>query len=131
MALPTPRLDAEQFTAVAATCRWSKRAIAVTREILVEGASLSETAAKHEMTKKHARVLLGRFQALAEKQRLLGFMQKEPPKLAPTDLTPFSNDLRTLRDKGYKIEQIVAYLKENGVNSSATSVRKFIRSIRA
>lgn len=131
MAIPTPRLDAEQFIAVAATCRWSERAIAVTRDILVEGASLPETAAKHGMTTKHARVLLTRFQGLAEKHRLQAFMQKEPPKLAPPDLTPFSNDLRTLRDKGYKIEQIVAYLKENGVTSSATSVRKFIRSIRA
>lgn len=128
MAQPTPRMDAQQFAAVAATCRWSERALAVARDILVDGASLPETAAKHEMTAKHARVLQTRFQGMAEKRRLLAFMQKEPPK---TDLTPFSNDLQTLRDKGYKIEQIVAYLRENGVTSSATSVRKFIRSIRA
>ncbi|WP_245453622.1 hypothetical protein [Aminobacter sp. MSH1] len=131
MAQPTPRMDAQQFSAVAATCRWSERALAVARDILVDGVSLPETAAKHEITAKHARVLITRFQGMAEKYRLLAFTQKEPPKQAPNDLTPFSNDLRTLRDKGYKIDQILTYLKENGVISSATSVRKFLRSNRA
>jgi len=131
MTSPAPRMDDKQFKAVAATCRWSARSLAVVRLILVDGVSLSDSAAKHQITVKHARVLVGRFQDKAEKMRLEAFMQKEPPRLTVSGLTPYSSDLQTLRDKGYTINQLVTYLRENGVSTSATTVRNFLRSNRA
>ncbi|AIV73597.1 putative korA protein (plasmid) [Burkholderia pseudomallei] len=83
------------------------------------------------MSVKQARVLLARFAAKAESERLEAFMQREKPKLATTALEPYSSEVRTLRDKGYTIEQIVAFFKENGVKTSPTTVRNFLRSIRA
>ncbi len=85
------------------------------------------------MTVKQARVLMHRFIEKAEQYRLREFMKREPPKpkLIASALEPFSGEVRTLRDKGYTIEQIVAYFKQNGIQASPTTVRKFLRSIRA
>lgn len=131
MASPTPRMDAAQFERVASKCRWSERSLGVARALLVDGVPLPEVAAAHDMSVKQARVLLTRFNAKAESQRLQDFMQREKPKLATSALEPFSNEVRTLRDKGYTINQIVAFYKENGVETSPTTVRNFLRSIRA
>ncbi|MDO8294411.1 MAG: hypothetical protein Q7T29_16335 [Gallionella sp.] len=59
------------------------------------------------------------------------FMRREKPKLSSSALEPYSSQMQTLRDKGYTIEQIVAFLKESGVSTSPTTVRTFLRSIRA
>ncbi|EGL3999256.1 hypothetical protein IQ368_004808 [Salmonella enterica] len=131
MASPTPRMDAAQFDRVASKCRWSERSLGVARALLVDGVPLSDAAAAHDMSVKQARVLLARFAAKAESERLEAFMQREKPKLATTALEPYSSEVRTLRDKGYTIEQIVAFFKENGVKTSPTTVRNFLRSIRA
>lgn len=131
MASPTPRMDAAQFERVASKCRWSERSLGVARALLVDGVPLPEVAAAHDMSVKQARVLLTRFNAKAENQRLEDFMQREKPKLATSALEPFSSEVRTLRDKGYTIKQIVAFFKENGVETSPTTVRNFLRSIRA
>ncbi|MCF3643225.1 hypothetical protein LXM94_25025 [Rhizobium sp. TRM95111] len=103
----------------------------VARALLVEGAPIAETASAHSMTTKQARVLQSRFIEKAEQYRLRTFMQREPPKLSASALEPFSGEVRTLRDKGYTVVQIVAYFKQNGVTTSPTTVRKFLRSIRA
>lgn len=133
MASPTPRMDAAQFDRVASKCRWSERSLGVVRALLVDGLSLPDAVAAvtPEMSVKQARVLRDRFNAKAESQRLEEFMQREKPKLATTALEPYSSEVRTLRDKGYTIEQIVAFFKANGVKTSPTTVRKFLRSIRA
>ncbi|WP_272688284.1 hypothetical protein [Providencia sp. PROV041] len=131
MASPTPRMDAAQFDRVASKCRWSERSLGVARALLVDGVPLPDAAAAHDMSVKQARVLLVRFAAKAESERLEAFMQREKPKLATTALEPYSSEVRTLRDKGYTIEQIVAFFKENGVKTSPTTVRNFLRSIRA
>lgn len=135
MAAPTPRMDAVTFEHVASRCsRWSERSLGVVRALLVDGVPLSEVAAAHDMSPQQASVLRARFVSKsdnAEPARVEAFMQREKPKLATTALEPFSGDMQTLRDKGYTIEQVVAYLKENGVQASATTVRKFLRSIRA
>lgn len=131
MASPIPRMDAAQFDRVASKCRWSERSLGVARALLVDGVPLPDAAAAHDMSVKQARVLLARFSAKAESERLEAFMQREKPKLAATALEPYSSEVRTLRDKGYTIEQIVAFFKENGVKTSPTTVRNFLRSIRA
>ena len=68
-----------------------------------------------------------RFMAKAEKQRVDAFMAREKPKLAATVLEPFDQDMRTLRDKGYTIRQIVAFLREQGIETSVTTVRNFLK----
>lgn len=120
-------MTAEQFDAIAATCRWGARSLAVVREILVDGASLSDTAAKHELTAKHARVLLSRFHEKAG-NRLKSFMEREQPKHSRSMLAPFSSEIHTLKKGGYTIDQIVSFLAENGVTASPTTVRNFLRS---
>ena len=131
MASPAPRMDVAQFDRVAAKCNWSERSLGVTKALIVEGMQLSEAAAAHSMSVQQASVIRTRFLAKAEFLRMEEFMRREQPKLSSSVLKPYSAQIQTLRDKGYTIDQIVAFLKESGVSTSPTSIRTFIRSIRA
>ncbi|WP_372371896.1 hypothetical protein [Xanthomonas axonopodis] len=131
MTAPNPRIDAAQFERVAALCRWQTHSLAVARSILVDGVPIASAASAFDISAKHARVLMNRFLAKAEQQRLAAFMQQEPPKLISSALEPHANEIVTLRDKGYSAEQIADYLTQNGVATTALKVRKYIRSIRA
>jgi hypothetical protein len=131
MTSPSPRMDAAQFERVAAKCKWSERSLGVAKALIVDEVSLSEAAATHTMSPQQANVIRARFLAKAEKLRVEEFMQREKPKLSSSALEPFSAEMQTLRDKGYTIEQIVAFLKENGVSTSPTTIRNFFRSNRA
>jgi len=124
-------MDAAQFEHVASQCRWSERSLAVVRDVLVDGVALSIAAQVRDMSTNQARVLLTRFTAKATNLRLETFMRREKPKLAVTTLEPYSNEVRTLRDKGYTVEQIVTFFKENGISTSLGVVRKFLRNLRA
>ena len=103
----------------------------VAKALIVDGVSLSEAAAAHEMSPQQANVIRGRFLAKAEDLRIEEFMSREKPKLASSALEPYSAQMQTLRDKGYTVDQIVAFLKESGVSTSPTTVRTFLRSNRA
>lgn len=131
MNTPTMKLDAAQFDKVASKCRWSVTSLGVARALLVEGKSLPEAAAAFGIKTKQASVYRARFIEKANAYSLQEFMQRETPKLASSALEPFSSELLTLRDGGYTIEQIVGYLKEKGVNTSATTVRNYLKDIRA
>lgn len=125
-------MDAAQFERVAAKCkRWSGRSLSVAKALILEGKPLSQVAAAYSMSPQQANVIRGRFLNKAEDLRIEDFMRKEKPKLASAALEPFSSEMQTLRDKGYTIEQIVAFLKDNGVTTSQTTVTTFLRSIRA
>ncbi len=97
--------------------------------LIVEGVPLSEAAAAHQMSPQQANVIRGRFLAKADKHRVEEFMAREKPKLSSTALEPFSAEIKTLREKGYTIEQIVVFLKENGISTSPTTVRNYLRNI--
>lgn len=131
MTSPAPRMDAAQFERVAAKCKWSERSLGVAKALIVGDVSLSEAAAAHTMSPQQANVIRARFLAKAEKLRMEEFMRREKPKLSSSALEPHSMQIQTLRDKGYTIEQIVSFLKESGVSISPTTVRTFLRSIRA
>ena len=125
-------MDVAQFERVASKCkRWSERSLGVAKALIVGDVSLSEAAAAHSMSPQQANVIRARFLAKAEKLRMEEFMRREKPKLSSSALEPYSSQMQTLRDKGYTIEQIVAFLKESGVSTSPTTVRTFLRSIRA
>jgi len=131
MVAPTPRMDAAQFDHVASQCRWSERSLAVVHDVMVDGVSLSIAAQTHDMSTNQARVLLTRFATKATNLRLAAFMQRERPALGVATLEPYSNEVRTLRDKGYTAEQIVTFFKENGISAALGDVRKFLRNFRA
>ena len=124
-------MDAAQFDRVASKCKWSERSLGVAKALIVGDVSLSEAAAAHSMSPQQANVIRARFLAKAEKLRMEEFMRREKPKLSSSALEPYSSQMQTLRDKGYTVDQIVAFLKENGVSTSPTTVRTFLRSIRA
>lgn len=129
---PASRMDPAQFERVAAKCaRWSAPSLGVAKALIVDGVPLSEAAAAHSMSPQQASVIRTRFLAKAEKLRVEEFMQREKPKLASSALEPFAAEMKTLRDKGYSIDQIVSFLKQNGVSTSPTTVRNFLRNIRA
>lgn len=128
MTATTPKMSSAEFNHVAQTCkRWSDRSLSVARALLVDGLSLSEAAANHEMSSQQANVTRTRFLAKAEKQRVESFMAREKPKLSTALLEPFAEDMRTLRDKGYTMRQIVLFLREQGIETSVTTVRNFLK----
>jgi hypothetical protein len=123
------RMDAALFDLVAVKCKWSDRSLGVAKLLIVEGVSLSEAAAAHQMSPQQANVIRGRFLAKADKHRVEEFMAREKPKLSGASLEPFSFEIKTLHEKGYTIEQIVVFLKENGVSTSPKTVRNSLRNI--
>lgn len=131
---PTSRMAAAQFERVAAKCRWYERSLNVVRAILVDGVPLADAAAVHDMSIKQARVLLGRFNEKAERVRIAeleSFMRQEAPRHAATfeALVPFTDEVRTLHVNGYTVDQIVNFFGQKNINTSATTVRRFLRSI--
>ncbi|QGG78941.1 hypothetical protein [Pseudomonas syringae] len=131
---PTSRMAAAQFERVAAKCRWYERSLNVVRAILVDGVPLADAAAVHEMSTKQARVLLGRFNEKAERVRIAeleSFMRQEAPRHAATfeALEPFTDEVRTLHSNGYTVNQIVSFFEQKNINTSVTTVRRFLRSI--
>lgn len=126
-------MDAKKFSLVASSyCKkWSKRSLEVVRALLVEGVSLDEAALTFNMKSQQASVLRGRFykkEQLFDTDRVQQFMEREKPKLLDIKLEPFLQDILTLRDKGYSNEQIIVYLKENGIHTTLESLENFIRS---
>lgn len=132
MTLHAKKMKVDQFEQVASQCkRWSDRSLSVAKALIVDGVALSEAAVTHAMSPQQANVIRGRFLAKAEDQHIEEFMRREKPKLASSALEPFASHMQTLRDKGYTIGQIVAFLKESGVSTSPTTVRTFLRRIQA
>jgi len=130
MTFAVSRMDAAQFAQVASKCRWSERSLEVARALIIDDLSLSEAAAATSMSPQQAQVIRTRFLAKAEKIRFEDFMQCERPKLSHVSLDAFSTEMKKLRENGYSIKQIVAFLKENGVSMSQSTVRIFVRGKR-
>lgn len=99
----------------------------VARALLVKGERLSAAAAAHEMSAQQANVVRERFLAKVEKYRLDAFMAREKPKLATAALEPYSRQMHTLLGSGYTNNQIVAFLRDQGIETSETIVRKFFK----
>lgn len=83
------------------------------------------------MKPQQASVLRARFLKKGEPDvtdRVKAFMQREEPKGPIGRLEAFSTDIKTLRDKGYTVDQIVAFLTENGVEVKPDDVQTFLES---
>lgn len=128
MAPAAQLMTEEEFSRIAAECsRWSDRSIGVARALLVDGVPLSDAATTHDMSKQQANVVRARFVDKAEKKRISEFMAREKPKMTLALLEPYSQHMKTLRDKGYTFQQIVSFLAENGIETSVTTVRNFLK----
>jgi len=56
------------------------------------------------------------------------FEKRVPPKAKKSRLEPFHEQIFRLREKGYALWQIREFLKENSLDISAESIRKYIKS---
>lgn len=129
MANLASKIDSETFDSVAAGLkRWSDKSLRIARGLLVDGKSLTEISKTEGVTTQHANVLRSRFAAKVQSQRVVEFMKAESPKRSSAVLEPFLNEMKTLRDKGYTITQVVAFLKKNGITTSPATVSEFLRS---
>lgn len=125
-------MDAAQFDEVAkAQCRWSEANIQAVKSILVDGHSAKQAGEANSMSAKQARVLVSRFLKKVETHRLNSFMASVPPLAANAAIEPYAREVLALRDKGYEAGQIVTYLASLGVDVTASTVKKFLRSNRA
>ncbi|MFX1767961.1 hypothetical protein PWP93_36440 [Paraburkholderia sp. A1RI-2L] len=57
------------------------------------------------------------------------FMKQTPAKSRgkPSPLRPFEDQIKTLRGRGYSLQQIVTFLQSNGIHSTVPTVSSFIR----
>jgi hypothetical protein len=124
----SPRLDAAAFELAASKCRrWTERSLRVAHSLLVEGRPLSEVATQAEMSGQQANVIRVRF---LEKVRLVRIKQFKEQEVPAATLASFAADVKTLADEGYTPQQIVGYLRQNGVITTASKVREQLRGSR-
>lgn len=129
MANQASKIDSTTFAKVAAELvRWSEKSLRISSAVLVEGKTPAEVAQAESVTPQHVSVVCRRFMERVKARRVVEFMSQESPKRSTAVLEPFLQEMRTLRDKGYTITQVVAFLKKNGVQSSPTTVSEFLRS---
>ena len=82
MPVKATRMDEAEISRIAEKCRkWSERNLGVVRALLVEGDSMTDAAAKHEMSKQQANVLRTRFLAKAGQERIEGPDPADPDQV--------------------------------------------------
>lgn len=123
-----PTIDADRFNSVAAECgRWSEKSLSMARDTLVDNLSVSEVAAKYDVSAQQVNVIRKRFLDKSQKLQLAAFMKNEKPKSITALIEPFSEQIATLRDGGYTPAQIVVFLKENGVKVTQKQLKEFVK----
>jgi hypothetical protein len=55
------------------------------------------------------------------------YLNRNPPKAKQSALTPHTADIFKLREKGMSLQQIMAFLAENGITSSIGNLSRFLR----
>jgi hypothetical protein len=127
MAFRFPTMDAVQFERIASACQWSERSLGVAKALTVDNLPIPGVATANAMKPQQANVIHARFLARAEQVCVEEFMQCEEPRLSSAAIKRFSRGMHTLRQKGYTIEQIVAFLRKNGVSASPATVANFLK----
>lgn len=119
-----PIITAEQFDDIVANhcSRWAINSLAIARALIVDGTQLSEVAKQHECTTQYANVVRARFYTKAQKVRVSLFKQG----FSLPVLEPYKSDIKTLKDDGYTLSQVVKYLAQNNVAVSVSDVRKYL-----
>lgn len=121
-----PTITAKQFDDVAAHCgRWAEKSLSIARELIVDGAQLSDVAARHDCTPAYANIVRARFYDKAQNVWAESFKQQVNPDTMAA-LKPHRRGLEKLAADGIKPPQLVEYLKQHNVSVSTATVRKFL-----
>ena len=121
-----PTITAKQFDDVAAHCgRWAEKSLSIARELIVDGAQLSNVAARYNCSSAYANTIRARFYNKAHTVRVESFKQQVNPDTLAA-LKPYRSDIVKLASDGIKPPQLVEYLKQHNVSVSTTTVRKFL-----
>ena len=83
---------------------------------------LGEVAKANAISPQQANVVRKRFIDKVEQDRVNSFMSREMPKQKGMDITPFMKQINLLSSKGYTSDQIVLYLKENGLATTPKDI---------
>jgi hypothetical protein len=117
------QLTPEDFDRVASTLlRWSPKSLGVARALIIDRMPLGEVAKANAISPQQANVVRKRFIDKVEQDRVNSFMSREMPKQKGMDITPFMKQINLLSSKGYTSEQIVLYLKENGLATTPKDI---------
>lgn len=117
------QLTPEDFDRVASTLlRWSPKSLGVARALIIDRMPLGEVAKANAISPQQANVVRKRFIDKVEQDRINSFMSREMPKQKGMDITPFMKQINLLSSKGYTSDQIVLYLKENGLATTPKDI---------
>ena len=122
------QLTPEDFERVASTLlRWSPKSLGVARSLIIDRMPLGEVAKANAISPQQANVVRKRFIDKVEQDRVNSFMSREMPKQKGMDITPFMKQINLLSTKGYTSEQIVLYLKENGLTTTPKDIELLLK----
>ena len=122
------QLTPEDFDRVASTLlRWSPKSLGVARALIIDRMPLGEVAKANAISPQQANVVRKRFIDKVEQDRVNSFMSREMPKQKGMDITPFMKQINLLSTKGYTSEQIVLYLKENGLTTTPKDIELLLK----
>lgn len=121
-----PTITAKDFDQIATHCgRWAEKSLLIARELIVDGAQLSDVAARYECSPAYANVIRSRFYDKAQSVRVESFKQQVNPETLAA-LAAYRGDIEKLAADGIEVPQLVQYLKQHKVNVTADTVRKFL-----
>jgi len=113
---------------------WAQRTLQATRASLVEGLPHHVVAERFDITVRYLSVMrarfLKRFKNPPVKIVAATFMKEEPPD-GISALRPFYAELRRLVAGGYSPRQLSRYMRLNGVTVRLTTLKHYIRGLRA
>ncbi len=116
-------LTPEDFERIASTLlRWSPKSLGVAKALIIDRMPLGEVAKANAISPQQANVVRKRFIDKVEQDRVNSFMSREMPKQKGMDITPFMKQISLLSSKGYTSDQIVLYLKENGLATTPKDI---------
>ena len=122
------QLTPEDFDRVASTLlRWSPKSLGVARALIIDRMPLGEVAKANAISPQQANVVRKRFIDKVEQDRVNSFMSREMPKQKGMDITPFMKQINLLSSKGYTSDQIVLYLKENGLATTPKDIELLLK----
>ncbi|MCL2876524.1 MAG: hypothetical protein FWF12_09625 [Betaproteobacteria bacterium] len=120
------QIDAATFELAALECRrWKPESLAAVRMLLVEGKRPVDISKISGFSPTHINTLRVRFEEKLRVARLKQFRQQQAPE--SSDMSPFASDMELLEAEGYSDEQIMDYLKQQGVSVTADKVRKYLK----
>lgn len=125
------QIDAETFERVAKRrCqRWKKESLEMIKEHLVDGGTINDIAKAHGKQQNTLSTMKARFLTQVKKELTLSvdvdtYMLNVVPQ---KDLSPFSAEIKKLKNAGYTEDQISEYLFSNNINVEKNELSLFLK----